>query len=172
MLSKTAIVTLFPIAVAFLAGAALPFQAISNGVAGRALGHPLWGAMLSLTVSGLVLLPLLWLLNVPAPRAGNVLHGPWWLWIGGVIGALYVAIAAAFAPRLGAGGFIVLVVAGQMVAAVLIDHFGLMDLPVRPINLARAVGVICILAGALFILYGGNAAENEKTVASAPHPQR
>lgn len=156
MLSKAMVLAFVPAAMAFLAGVVLPFQATSNGAVGKALGHPLWGALVSLTVSAMVILPLLWLLKVPAPRIGTALQGPWWMWIGGVLGAIYVGSAAAFAPKLGAGGFIVLVVAGQMIAAVIVDHFGLMNLTPRPINLARVAGVLLILAGALFIQFGGS----------------
>lgn len=156
MLSKAMVLAFVPVAMAFLAGAVLPFQATSNGAVGKALGHPLWGALVSLIVSVLVLLPLIWFLKVPAPRLGMTLQAPWWVWIGGVLGAVYVGSAAAFSPKLGAGGFIVLVVAGQMIAAVVVDHFGLMGLTPRPLNLVRFAGVILILAGALFIQYGGH----------------
>lgn len=155
MLSKVMVLAFVPIAMALLAGAVLPFQAASNGAVGKALGHPLWGALVSLSVSALVLLPLIGFLNVPAPRIGAALQAPWWIWIGGVFGAIYVVSAVAFAPKLGAGGFLVLVVASQMIAAVVVDHFGLMGLTSRPINLARFTGVALIVAGALFIQYGG-----------------
>ncbi|VAX44404.1 Uncharacterised protein [Acinetobacter calcoaceticus] len=163
MLSKTMLFSLIPAGMAFLAGAVLPFQATSNGEVGKALGHPLWGAIVSLIVSAAVVLLLLWLLKVPSPRVGNALQAPWWVWIGGVLGAVYVASAAAFAPKLGAGGFIVLVVAGQMIAAVVVDHFGLMNLTPRPINLARFAGVFFILAGAVLIQYGGHISSADAT---------
>ncbi|QUG73564.1 EamA-like transporter family protein (plasmid) [Erwinia sp. E602] len=155
MLSKTLFLTFLPVTIALLAGALLPFQASSNAAVGKALGHPLWGALVSLAVSALVLLPLLWLFKVPAPRVATALQAPWWIWIGGLFGALYVVSATAFAPKLGAGSFLVLVVAGQMIAAVLVDHFGLMNLTPRPINLVRVAGVALILAGAFCIHYGG-----------------
>ena len=167
MFSKAMMLSLIPAVMAFLAGAVLPFQATSNGAVGKALGHPLWGAIVSLAVSTLVLLPLLWFLKVPAPRISNALQGPWWLWIGGVLGAVYVASAAAFSPKLGAGGFIVLVVAGQMIAAVLVDHFGLMGLTPRPVTLARFAGVALILVGAVLIQHTGSNGEGTKNPVSA-----
>lgn len=157
MFSKAMILAFIPAAMAFLAGTVLPFQATSNGAIGKALGHPLWGALVSLAVSMLVVLPLLWFLKVPAPRINNALEGPWWLWIGGVLGAVYVISAAALTPKLGAAGFLVLVVAGQMVAAVLVDHFGLMGLTPRPVTLARLAGVALILIGAVLIQHEGSA---------------
>ena len=154
MLSKTALLALIPTGMALLAGAVLPFQATSNAPVGRALGHPLWGALASLAVSAIVILATALALRTPAPTIGNAIHGPWWLWVGGVLGAIYVGSAAAVTPRLGAGGFLVCVVAGQMLAAVLVDHFGLMGLATKPLNLARLTGVALILGGAFLVLQG------------------
>lgn len=64
------------------------------------------------------------ILRVPVPDLGKALQGPWWLWVGGVLGAMYVAGAAALTPKLGAAGFLVLVVAGQIITAVLADTSG------------------------------------------------
>lgn len=86
------------------------------------------------------------------------LQGPWWIWIGDVLRALYVTSAAAFTPKLGVGYFSVLVVEYQMIAAVLVDHFGLMGLTPRPATLARITGVALILTGAVLIQYLGSAA--------------
>lgn len=158
MFSKTILLSLVPVAMALLAGAFLPFQATLNGAMGKTLGHPLWGAMVSLAVSAIVLLPLLWVFNVPAPRLTSALQGPWWLWIGGIFGALYVVSATAYAPKLGAGSFLVLVVASQMIVALAVDHFGLMGLTPRPASLVRFVGVALILAGAVLIQQPGKLA--------------
>lgn len=144
---------LAPLAMALLAGAVLPFQATANATVGRLMRSPLWGALISLCVSLLVILPTMAVFRVPAPNLGSVVQGPWWLWVGGVIGALYVAVAASVIPRLGAGGFLVCVVAGQMVAAVLVDHFGLMGLATRPLTVPRIAGVVLMLVG-VFLIQG------------------
>ncbi len=86
-----------------------------------------------------------------APAVGSALQGPWWLWIGGVVGAIYVGGAAAVTPKLGAGGFLACVVAGQMVVAMLVDHFGLMGIEAKPVNLVRLAGVGLILGGVLLV---------------------
>jgi len=46
---------------------------------------------------------------------------------------------------LGAGGFLVLVVAGHMIAALIADYLGLMGLPAKRMSLTRIAGVISIL---------------------------
>lgn len=151
MFSKTLCLLALPFALALLAGAVLPFQAAGNAAVGRALGHWLWGAFTSLTISSLVVIAALLVLRVPAPDMGKALQGPWWLWVGGVLGALYVAGATALTPRLGAAGFLVLVVAGQIITAVVADHFGVMGLGGKPLNLARLAGVVLILCGVLLV---------------------
>lgn len=151
MFSKAAFFALIPTSLALLAGAVIPLQAASNAAVGRALGHPLWGALTSLAVSVLVIVPALFVLRSPTPTIGHALQGPWWLWIGGIMGAIYVGSAAALTPKLGAGGFLVCVVAGQMLAAVLVDHFGLMGLTAKPVNLVRMLGLALILAGVFLV---------------------
>lgn len=165
-MSKAAL--LAPMAMALVAGAVLPFQAAANSTIGRLAGHPLWAALVSLGVSVLVIVPTLALMRVSAPITAAAAHGPWWLWIGGVLGAIYVAAAASVTPKLGAGGFLVCVVAGQMVAAVLVDHFGLMGLTSKPINLSRIAGVALILGGVLLIQ--GTGAKASTPTESAPTP--
>ncbi|HDS1708503.1 DMT family transporter [Pseudomonas putida] len=151
MFSKSMLLLVLPVAMALLAGAVLPFQAAGNAAVGRALGHWLWGAFTSLTVSMLVVIAALLIIRVPAPDMGKALQGPWWLWIGGVLGAMYVAGAAALTPKLGAAGFLVLVVAGQIITAVLADHYGAMGLGGKPLSLARVAGVVLILCGVLLV---------------------
>lgn len=165
MNSKMALMTMVSLGMALAAGAVLPFQAAANANVGHALGHPLWGAATSLSISLAVILPILVAVKAPLPNFAAAFQGPWWLWMGGVMGALYVASATVLVPKLGAGGFLVAVVAGQMIAAVLVDHFGLMGLDVKPINAMRVVGVLLILGG-VFLIQGGGV---KKTVA-APIP--
>lgn len=154
MLSKAAL-SLWPVGVALLAGAGLPFQAASNAAVGRALGHPFWGAITSLVISAMVILPLLGAQRASAPSISTALQGPWWLWVGGILGAVYVGGAAAVTPKLGAGGFLVCVVAGQMVVAMLVDHFGLMGIAPKPVTLLRLAGVALILGGVLLVHLAG-----------------
>lgn len=146
-------VILLPL-IALLAGAAVPFQAGSNAALGRLLGHPLWAALVSLSVSVLMVLPALWLMRAPAPQWSGLVSAPWWAWFGGVAGVAYITAALILTPRLGAAGFIVCVVAGQVLSSLAIDQWGLMGLPERPVNLARLLGVGLIVAGMLVVQWG------------------
>jgi transporter family-2 protein len=147
--------------IALLAGAAIPFQAASNAMIGRALGHPLWATVASLTVSMLMVLPVLLALRVPAPNLAAALQGPAWGWLGGVAGVIYVTAALMLTPRLGAGTFIVAVIAGQVIVSMLIDHYGWMGLPVRPVTWLRLAGLVLILGGMMMVAMAGSSAARE-----------
>lgn len=149
-----ALSALLPLLVAVLAGAAVPFQAGSNAALGRLLGHPLWAAGVSLLVSLLMLVPALLVMRAPLPQLQSLAQAPWWAWFGGVAGVLYITAALVLTPRLGAAGFIVCVIAGQVLSSLLIDQWGLMGLPERPVNVWRLVGVGMIMLGMLVVQWG------------------
>lgn len=146
-----------PLAVALLAGAAVPFQAGSNAALGRLLGHPLWATLVSLAVSLLMVLPALLLMRVPQPQLAAVAQAPWWTWLGGVAGVAYITAALILTPRLGAAGFIVCVIAGQVLSSLAIDQWGLMGLPVKPVNGLRVFGVGLIVADMVVVQCGTSA---------------
>lgn len=145
---------LLPLLVALFAGAAVPFQAGSNAALGRLLGHPLWATLVSLAVSILMVIPALLVLRAPLPQLATLTQAPWWAWLGGVAGVAYITAALMLTPRLGAAGFIVCVIAGQVVSSLLIDQWGLMGLAQRPVNGMRLAGVGLIVLGMLVVQWG------------------
>ncbi|RAR99626.1 DMT family transporter [Cupriavidus alkaliphilus] len=147
-----------PLGTAVLAGAAIPFQAGANATLGRVLGHPLSATLVSLLVSLVALLPVLWLMRVPLPSPAALAQAPAWLWSGGVLGVFYISAALIMAPRLGAAGFIAAVVAGQVLAALLVDQFGLAGFAVRALTPARVAGAALIVAGMLAMQWDSGAA--------------
>lgn len=165
MFGKLSILALAPMGLALIAGAVVPLQAASNAALGRELGHPLWAALTSLLVSTVVLIAVIAVLRIPQPSIAEALRGPWWLWIGGLSGVVYVAMATFLTPRLGASNFILFVMVGQVIAAMIIDHFGLLGLAEKPANLTRMAGVLIVLFGLVMVQMGSN-----KTPAPVPAP--
>ena len=139
--------SLFLILAAIVTGAVVPFQAGSNAVLGRTLGHPLWATVVSLCVSFACILPVMALAKVEAPTLSAVAHAPRWIWIGGIVGVVYITGALLLAPKLGAAGFITAAIAGQMLASIVIDQWGLVGLPQKPVSLSRLAGLGLILLG-------------------------
>ena len=92
-----------------------------------------------------------------ARRAGSwtgvaaAAQAPWWAWCGGLLGAVFVVTAAWLAPTLGASTLLSVAIAGQMTSALVLDHYGLVGFPQRPISAGRAVGVLLLVAGVVMI---------------------
>ncbi|MAM74447.1 DMT family transporter [uncultured Tistrella sp.] len=139
--------SLLLILAAIVSGAVVPFQAGANAVLGRTLGHPLWGTAISLCVSFACILPVMLLARVEMQALSNLAQAPRWIWIGGIVGVVYITGALVLAPKLGAAGFITAAIAGQMLASVIIDHWGLVGLPQKPVSLPRLAGLGLIILG-------------------------
>ena len=77
-----------------------------------------------------------------APKASLIAQESAWLWIGGAFGATYVLITVLAPPKLSVATVTALVIAGQMLVAVLLDHFALLGLDRRPLNAGRIVAVV------------------------------
>lgn len=151
---------------ALLAGAIVPIQAGANAMLGRLLGHPLWATLVSLLISIAVLIPVMVAFRLPLPSPAAAFKGPWWIWIGGLGGVLFLTAALLLAPKLGAASFMVSVIVGQLLVSVLIDHFALMGFAERPLNHARVAGLVLIVAGLVLTLWAGSTAQSAE--ASAP----
>jgi transporter family-2 protein len=72
---------------------------------------------------------------------------PGWAWTGGALGAFYVAGATIIGPRLGATAFLSLVILGQLIAALVIDHFGWIGFPQHALSATRGIGALLLVAG-------------------------
>ena len=100
------------------------------------------------------------------PDAATLARLPWWYWVGGALGAVYVATVTLIAPRLGATTLTMLVVGGQLAMALVADHFGLVGFARRPLDLGRVAGVALVLAGALLAVTASATLAHECYVAN------
>jgi transporter family-2 protein len=139
------------IVVAVLIGLLLPVQAGVNAQLRLTLGHPLTTAFVSFAVGTLGLGLLLLFARVPAVSARSVAEAPAWHWVGGLLGAVYIAAAVVLAPRLGAATMIASIVTGQMLASVALDHFGWVGFAQHPASLPRLLGAVLIVVGVTLI---------------------
>ena len=140
--------------VAVAVGAAVPLQTAINARMGEQLGHPLYGALVNTAVGSLVLLTLVLAFRISSPRIAVATEGPWWLWLGGFIGAAFVFGALFVAPRIGAAAFGAATVLGTVIASLAIDHWGLIGFPVRPITWLRLLGAAFVFGGLLLLRSG------------------
>jgi transporter family-2 protein len=139
--------------IAVAVGAAVPLQSAVNWRMGASQGHPLYGALVNTAVATLLFVALILALRLPAPNWRAAAAGPWRLWSGGLVGAAFVFGGLFVAPRVGAATFAAATILGTIAASLLIDHFGLLGFPVRPVSLQRIGGAGSMLAGLLLLHY-------------------
>lgn len=132
---------------AFAAGVGVAFQFGVNGALRRLSGQPVWASLISFAVGTLALALCFVATRRSWPPAGQFAHAPWWIWLGGLIGAFYVIVSVVSGPRLGSGTLVACVIAGQIVSSMVIDHFGWVGYPVHLVSPGRIIGAILLLAG-------------------------
>lgn len=137
--------------VAALVGGLLPTQAGINSQLARNLGHPLLAASVSFAIGTIALVLYTVVFHISLPSLGQIEKIPWYLWIGGLLGMVYLTTTIILAPLLGAATMIGLVVAGQMLASIALDNFGLVGFPVHPLSFWRAIGAILLIVGVALI---------------------
>ncbi|MBN9118725.1 MAG: DMT family transporter [Planctomycetes bacterium] len=134
------------------AGACIALQASANGNFRKNLGdNPLCAAYLSILGTIITATLAVLVLRPTPPSAAALRETPWWNWIGGPLGALIVLAGAALTARLGAALFIALVVGGQLLCSLALDHFALMGLNEQPVTAGRVLGALLVVAGVLCI---------------------
>ena len=137
---------------ALLSGAALAVQVgVNNGLRSR-MGHPVSAASFSFATGTLALLAFALAIRPAWPKGSSLSGAPWWIWLGGVLGACYMMLTINYSNRLGAAGWLGVVVTGQMLTSVVLDHYGLIGFAEHPVSLGRVVGVALLLTGAALVL--------------------
>ncbi len=142
---------LIPMVLALIAGVVTAIQPFINARFAAASGTRVHGSVANFAVGLVAMLAVSVLLRAPMPQAEKLAAAPWWSWLGGVCGAFFVTMAIMLVPKVGAANYLSAMIAGQLLASILIDHFGLLECPVNPITPGRVVGVILIGAGMLSI---------------------
>ena len=137
---------------ALLAGALQPFQAAINARLGKEVGNPIFSVFISGLLSGTVLGAYLLFTRQVLPKG---LHAavqlPWWMWLGGVIGAAYLTAIVLSTSKLGTGVSMALVIAAQVAISVVLDHYAAFGLDRHPLSAGRIAGVGLFCAGAFLI---------------------
>ncbi len=132
-------------------GAALSVQVGINAELRSTLGHPVVAAAASFIVGTIGLVLVLVAMRTGVPTTNQLARVPWWQWTGGLLGATYVAAAIVLAPKLGAAALLATIVAGQMLASLLLDHYGWFGFPVQPVAPLRVIAVAMIIGGVLLL---------------------
>lgn len=142
--------TAFAVAAVIVGGAFTALQGPTNARLAGAVASPVNAALISFAVGTLVLAALAAVLRTPPDMAATRAL-PFWAWLGGAYGAVFVVAAAFAVPRLGVASTITLMIAGQLALSLVLDHFGWLGVPRQPLSLTRVAGVALVLAGVLLV---------------------
>ena len=141
---------LLPMLLVFVAGWMIALQAPTNAMLAKAGGSPILAALISFAVGTAALLAV-WISSGSRPNPTPFSHLPWYAWIGGLYGAIYVGVAAYAAPKIGVASLLTIAIAGQILMALLLDHLGALGLEREPVNLGRMAGALLVVAGVVLV---------------------
>jgi bacterial/archaeal transporter family-2 protein len=133
-------------------GVGLVFQVGMNVTLRGVLLSPTVAALISFLVGSLALLLYILVTGAPWPARAQLGAVPLWAWFGGVLGAFYVASSIIVGPRLGAAALLALIVLGQLLASLVLDHFGWLGFAQHPLTLTRMFGAALLFGGVLLIV--------------------
>jgi bacterial/archaeal transporter family-2 protein len=138
------------IIIAFVAGAVLPIQAGFNFRLGKSIYSPVYASMISFLV-GMISVGLYGPATTQGLSLNELKTAPPYVWLGGILGGFYVTAVILTFPRLGPSLTFGLVVAGQMLVSIVLDHFNILVTQPHPINVWRVVGIMLVIAGVIVI---------------------
>jgi len=151
--------TLF-IPLSLAAGGLLAVQAGANAQLSKAAGSPFAATTIQVVLAAILLL-IVAIATGTSAAFGGLSAVPWWHAIGGIATALYVASTILVFPRLGAVVAVGLFIAGQMLASLGLDSFGVLGVPQQAPKPATLFGTAAVLAGVIAIVLGQKGATRE-----------
>jgi transporter family-2 protein len=141
----------FYLLLAFVTGAGVAAQSVINSRLRLLLGGPLWAAAAQFVVGLLLLLLAAIATRQPAPTTAGLGAAPWWVWTGGAFGATFIVVTIVLTAKIGATLTLASIIVGQLMAALVVDHYGLFGGTVVRLSPLRVTGVVLLILGVMLI---------------------
>lgn len=138
---------------ALAGGVVLPVQVALNTLLRRYVGEPMQVTFISYLAGALASLAICFLSRYPLPTATALVQSSWWMWVGGCLGTFYVWSTIFATPKIGAALALALTIAGQMIAALFLDHYGVLGLTRYAASPTRITGVVFVILGVSLVAY-------------------
>lgn len=135
-------------------GCLFGMQPSVNGSLSAAVQHPLHASVISFA-SGTVLLIVVSAIFAGFPPRFSTPPGdlPIWIWLGGSIGVVVVTTSLVVVPRVGSLLWFASLITGQILMAILLDHFGWLGTPKASISVPRLIGAGLLVSGLMVIVW-------------------
>ena len=135
----------------FAAGVAFAIQFGINAQLRSVVGAPVLAAAIQFLIGLIGLIVAVLIARESLPGRDAIGQSPWWVWTGGLFGAFVVVAIIVLVPRIGAATALGLFIAGQMIASVMIDHLGLIRVPIHALSVPRVLGAVLIIGGVVLV---------------------
>ncbi len=140
------------LALALITGALIPIQAATNAAFSKSIGNPIITGLMVFVVGLVGMILFILLSSTSFPMRQQLTSAPLYGYLGGIIVATYVVMITILVPKIGVGTAIGLIVTGQIICAVAIDHFGLFSVAVRTVSLTRLTGIVLMIGGVYLVM--------------------
>lgn len=141
---------MLPITIGIVIGIIVSFQTAVNSRLRHFIGSPYQASFVSFTV-GTLFLAVMTLIDqhtlLVAPRV--MATQPWWIWIGGLLGVIFLTANILLFPHIGAVQTAIMPILGQVVMGSIIDNFGWFHADQQPLTLIKLTGLLLALIGIL-----------------------
>ncbi|RYC28940.1 DMT family transporter [Lichenibacterium minor] len=135
------------------AGVLTTVQSGANATLNKSLDQPIVAALVVVATNLVVYLAVAPFVGLSWPGSDRIAQTPWWAWMGGLFGGIYVLSAIFFAERLGAAIFTGLTVTAGIVTSIALDHFGLIGFQQHSAGLWRILGGAVMIGGLLLVSF-------------------
>lgn len=124
-----------------------------NGYLGKIVESPVKASVVSFVVGVIFLFIICLIMHIKNGSPENIVleNKPWWMWIGGFFGAIFILANAYLARTIGTGMAVIVVLIGSTSGGLLIDQFGLFESPKKSITLRKIIGILIMIVGAACI---------------------
>jgi transporter family-2 protein len=136
---------------AILAGAIVPVQVGVNAVLDQQLKSPFFTSFIVFLVGAVGIFISFFFTEESFPTGATIKGTTWWAWLGGLLGAIYILSLIILSQYINIGLLTILALAGQLVMAMVVDHFGWFGSTVNPISYLKILGLILIGLGIFLI---------------------
>lgn len=140
------------IILAFVCGAIFPLQAGLNNRFTKVTINPIVTTFFSVMVGFIAIAAYVIISRTKLPTLTTISAAPWYVWIAGVLGTIYVASVIFLIPRLGLAFTFSLIVAGQIIISIVLDHLGTFG-PQQSFSLTKVAGAALVVLGVIIVRY-------------------
>jgi bacterial/archaeal transporter family-2 protein len=115
------------------------------------LGSPWWAGFISYFINTVAMLAIAITSGGPLLSEAMAARASWITWTGGIFGSIFIGTAILMVPRLGAATVRALIVVGQMLCSLVVDHLGLLGVPQHPESPIRLAGTAFLILSVVLI---------------------